>query len=316
MHTFRQLCGGALLTAALVAGSVAVAPAASAAVTTYNWNGPGDCWDAGSSSFAASHTPTSVTFSTNGYAHSHGSDTTITVLALPSGLPIYSVVVPAGGGEVNMSFTATVLPAAWPMTGIELTSSPPQSCTFHSFSSSDTITLTDADVQVPPECSDGVDNDLNGATDYPADPGCASPSDTDEAGAPSGDCPLVLGVPVCTKLTTGGMRQPVAVSNVAIGVAATYHVVGRVDIYRFALPTGGNVTLPCVVLTNNATTVDPCRAAGGSYVSTTSVLYDDIVEQPSVGPSGTLVSAGICDATVTITAGGFGVEDFPLFTIC
>lgn len=317
MHVLRHLWRGAALAAVLVAGSVAVAPSASAAITTYNWNGPGDCWDSGSSTFPAAQTPTSLTFSTtNGYAHSHGTDTTVTVLAMPSGVPIHTVVVPAGGGDMNMSFTATVLPAAWPMTGIEFTSSPPQGCTFHSFSSSDTIMLTGADAQVPPECGDGIDNDLNGATDYPADPGCSSPSDTDEAGAPSGDCPLVLGVPVCTELTTGGVRQPVVVSNVVTGVAATYHVVGKVDVYRFALPTGGNVTLPCVVLTSNTTTIDPCKAAGGSYASTTALLYDDTVEQPSASLSGTLFSANVCDATVTITAGGFGVEDFPLLTIC
>ena len=32
----------------------------------------------------------------------------------------------------------------------------------------------------PAPCSDGVDNDGNGLTDYPADPGCAGPWDNDE----------------------------------------------------------------------------------------------------------------------------------------
>ena len=32
----------------------------------------------------------------------------------------------------------------------------------------------------PPACSDGTDNDLDGFTDYPADPGCTSAADTDE----------------------------------------------------------------------------------------------------------------------------------------
>ena len=33
------------------------------------------------------------------------------------------------------------------------------------------------------QCSDGIDNDGNGLTDYPADPGCTSPYDSDESGA-------------------------------------------------------------------------------------------------------------------------------------
>jgi hypothetical protein len=32
----------------------------------------------------------------------------------------------------------------------------------------------------PAVCSDGIDNDGNGLTDYPADPGCAFPEDNDE----------------------------------------------------------------------------------------------------------------------------------------
>jgi hypothetical protein len=31
-----------------------------------------------------------------------------------------------------------------------------------------------------PQCRDGVDNDLDGFTDYPADPGCSSPEDDSE----------------------------------------------------------------------------------------------------------------------------------------
>jgi hypothetical protein len=37
-----------------------------------------------------------------------------------------------------------------------------------------------------PACSDGTDNDRDGRTDYPADTGCNSPLDTDEADAPAG----------------------------------------------------------------------------------------------------------------------------------
>jgi hypothetical protein len=31
-----------------------------------------------------------------------------------------------------------------------------------------------------PQCSDAIDNDLDGAIDYPADPGCRRPTDNSE----------------------------------------------------------------------------------------------------------------------------------------
>lgn len=46
----------------------------------------------------------------------------------------------------------------------------------------------------PTVCSDGMDNDHDGKTDYPNDPGCASPEDTDE----TDDCPNGPNCPVCS----------------------------------------------------------------------------------------------------------------------
>ena len=44
-------------------------------------------------------------------------------------------------------------------------------------------------VSSSPVCSDGIDNDGDGATDYPADIGCSSSTDTDESNTPlSGSC--------------------------------------------------------------------------------------------------------------------------------
>jgi acid phosphatase type 7 len=39
-----------------------------------------------------------------------------------------------------------------------------------------------------PACSDGTDNDLDGFTDYPADPGCTSAADNDETNPPPAAC--------------------------------------------------------------------------------------------------------------------------------
>ncbi|HVE63436.1 MAG TPA: hypothetical protein VNB94_06525, partial [Mycobacteriales bacterium] len=38
----------------------------------------------------------------------------------------------------------------------------------------------------PPRCRDGLDNDSDGATDHPADPGCSGPDDASESNTPGG----------------------------------------------------------------------------------------------------------------------------------
>ncbi len=43
-------------------------------------------------------------------------------------------------------------------------------------------------VTAPPQCSDGIDNDGDGKTDYPSDPGCSSAIDNDEFNAPLTQC--------------------------------------------------------------------------------------------------------------------------------
>ncbi len=45
-----------------------------------------------------------------------------------------------------------------------------------------------------PACSDSVDNDSDGAVDFPADPGCMNATDTDETNPPSGGG---SGTPAC-----------------------------------------------------------------------------------------------------------------------
>ena len=57
---------------------------------------------------------------------------------------------------------------------------------------------------VPPLCSDGIDNDGDGKTDFPADPGYTDASDNDEADvAPPGDCELT-----CTCTCPAGIPCP------------------------------------------------------------------------------------------------------------
>lgn len=49
------------------------------------------------------------------------------------------------------------------------------------------------DVVTGPKCSDGIDNDGDGKTDYPADPGCVAPNQDDEMD----DCPSGPNCPQC-----------------------------------------------------------------------------------------------------------------------
>jgi len=55
-----------------------------------------------------------------------------------------------------------------------------------------------------PQCSDGVDNDSDGKIDYPADPGCSSSADNDEADVVNNIAPIAVLVANTTS-TTGTM---------------------------------------------------------------------------------------------------------------
>lgn len=133
---------------------------------------------------------------------------------------------------------------------------------------------------------------------------------------PPGDCNLVNTAGVCANVETHGEVERAYVYGVQQGTAATHTVVGRVDRYRFPLPTGGSTLLPCVVLTVNNTGNDDCAVAGGTYDSTVATLVSRSVDQPSVGLGAPLASVGICESAVTITVAGFGVEDFPAYSLC
>lgn len=110
--------------------------------------------------------------------------------------------------------------------------------------------------------------------------------------------------------------ERLTVSDVVSGTAGTHHVAGSVDIYRFALPTGGFATVSCVVLTANATTANPCQSAGGTFVSQVASLVDQPVDQPSVGLGGPLTTVVVCESEVTLTVAGVGIEEFPALTVC
>lgn len=133
---------------------------------------------------------------------------------------------------------------------------------------------------------------------------------------PPGSCNLVEVLGVCANLSTGSVVQEVSVPGVTLGSAGSHRVAGYVDRYRFITPGGVALVLPCVVLTANATTVNPCAAAGGTFDSRFLTLLDNTVSQPTVGVGDPILTARVCDARVTLTAAGFGVENFGLLTVC
>jgi hypothetical protein len=73
------------------------------------------------------------------------------------------------------------------------------------------------------------------------------------------------------------------------------------------LPNGGTVTLPCVVLVSGSTTVDPCAAAGGTYVATLETLST---------ASTPVATVRVCNADLVLTVDGIGINSFPAFVVC
>lgn len=174
---------------------------------------------------------------------------------------------------------------------------------------------TDADdgTESPnPQCSDGVDNDGDGWTDYPNDPGCDSQRDTSEDPG-GGICDPVAGVVVCIRPTsTVAIDQPLEIVSTAPGPSHT--VAAYLDAYKFTLPGGIVTTLPCVTLVAD-TQMTPCASAGGSFVSR-STLVTQTVGEPDVVSGPVIARVRVCNAVLTATVNGFGVNSAPAFTIC
>jgi hypothetical protein len=122
----------------------------------------------------------------------------------------------------------------------------------------------------------------------------------------------------CTTEAAATAGQEVCASLTATTLQGTYSVGTPdsvpgannvfVDTYRFTLPNGVVATLPCVVLVSGAIPVDP-YAAGGTYVATLATLTDG----PSPNP---LAEVGVCNANLTLTADGIGINSFPALTVC
>lgn len=133
-------------------------------------------------------------------------------------------------------------------------------------------------------------------------------------GSPSTAGCGTTGVVVC--LTTGSEVQRVTVFQGTTVPGPSYHVVGYVDLYRFSFPTGTIAVLPCVRLGVDASTVNPCQTAGGTFVNTALTLTDTTLTQPNPVIGGAIASVAVCNATLQATVDGIGIESTPAFTLC
>jgi hypothetical protein len=67
-----------------------------------------------------------------------------------------------------------------------------------------------------------------------------------------------------------------------------------------------------------STNANPCQSAGGTFVNRVATLYDDSVDLPSAGLDTPIpvATVKVCQATVTFTVAGIGIEDVPAYTVC
>ncbi len=111
-------------------------------------------------------------------------------------------------------------------------------------------------------------------------------------------------------LTAGDVILHAALRTGTTGAPAV--VAGYVDSYEFNVA-GVRTTLPCVELVALALDVNPCALAGGTFVDR---LAELIVSTDPSAPAPALVSVTICEASLSVTVLGLGVNSAPAYTLC
>jgi hypothetical protein len=94
------------------------------------------------------------------------------------------------------------------------------------------------------------------------------------------------------------------------------HVAGYLDVYSFTTPGGGRVTLPCVVLVDGITTVDPCAGFGGTFSSRMQVLTETDMTEPAPDPDVPATTVDVCTADLVLTVEAIGITSTPAYTVC
>ncbi|MFA5862037.1 MAG: S8 family serine peptidase [Candidatus Thermoplasmatota archaeon] len=155
-----------------------------------------------------------------------------------------------------------------------------------------------------PACSDGIDNDGDGLTDYPADPGCTSTADTDEynaascSGGPANNC---FAAPT-TVPASGGQMAALSTTGATTetGEPAPCGSIGATVWYTWTPTTGGSTTVETV-----GPSFDTVVAVytGSSLTALTNVgCNDDIASGNTLSKVTFTATAG---TTYRIQAGGY-----------
>lgn len=127
-------------------------------------------------------------------------------------------------------------------------------------------------------CGDGTDNDGDGLTDYPNDPGCTSTSDTDEYNAPPPSCPATPANNCFAAATTvpaaGGTMAAVSTTSATTetGEPAPCGGIGKTVWWTWTPTTGGSTTMESI-----APGFDTVLAVytGSSLTALTTVVCND-----------------------------------------
>ncbi len=157
-------------------------------------------------------------------------------------------------------------------------------------------------------CSDGVDNDGDTHVDFPADPGCGSPDDSSEAAT----CPPTAELVVAC-LDPGSLLEEYVASDAGTSGGTEHEIAGYVDQYRFHVGIV-TTTLTCVRLVVDGTDVNPCATAGGTFVT----RITSLVQRPAepVIETNPLATVRVCQAELTLTAAGNGINSAPAYALC
>lgn len=158
------------------------------------------------------------------------------------------------------------------------------------------------------QCSDGIDNDKDGNVDYPADPGCSSATDNSES--------VTCTSGVCAGISASTELQRVRVYNVNEVPGTVHTVAGYEDLYRFTLPNGTVVNLPCVVLVVDSATTNPCADNNGVFVVRQNVLVNQPVAEPVVQQGDQVATAAICAGELVLTVDDIGIASARAYTVC
>lgn len=105
--------------------------------------------------------------------------------------------------------------------------------------------------------------------------------------------------------------SPIKSLGLAPDAGPGHHIAGFVDRYAFALPDGAVAHVPCVALLADAADINPCVLAGGTFEERVLPLIERDANEPTTSDD-----VKICEAKLTATVLGFGLEGVSFVALC